>query len=1300
MVGETKRKAAGGTSLRESPRQVAQSSAPPQGRNQASSVKKLITVRREGKKSGSSESVRVLVPSLKILLPNMKKFMIELGVRINKITIGDARNVLGKLTDSPLIQRMSEERIDNKEFIAAVLDYAQEALGLPTEPKASEVTLVENKEDNTVDILCHKLNDLGMFPDRWPVPLTAAGMKKKNRPKSRGEDASLGGAVKEEEEDKEPSPIENRNQNKKKNSSKSVEEEVVPTTGNKRGRQPKNATAEIDSGIAPATDKEGEKESASGAVVPDGRNRRASGRNVGKTQQMLDISDDDDDFYSASEDEDAQRPAAKRSKPSFFPKPHQSNNNLKGASGSSRYGLNEATGLVTSAQRESCYWLRRSGLEAACFRDQKQRHNPPAPLKTEDLTSCHDCQGAHVRYVCQGDCAKSYCQQCCRHYEYLFSSQPGDVLEPLLEKFNQGVCPCCLDICARKDCLRKRSKVYRNAPQVPELDREERRVMALHMARCLVLVQGKLAEDGESEASRQNTTVSAARQLPKSALDNYRLLCNRCATSMENVIVHCKCGADYCPQCCADLMGDKKGPLQCPVCLKTTTTSIQRVLSTTLINKLNNTQEVLDKFVARSGAAVNAYDYNCKLWRLPTAADNVAKVDNTNGASGSKTCMAKEPQNGPSAALVSTIPPPLPQAMTAASRPGVYSGRVIEQPNRVVPPLGASILQSTTTAVNGTTTSLAPPLAPAPALVARHQGVNALSLHLLGKPASSISEEQWIVVNAVFNAILKGELQYGSQLENSVARLASAVRYQVNALHNMFGNGNRNGIAANDNGMSHRRLPAGQQQQQQLLAGGGAGPSSTAAPVGPDLVRLPTRPITAIPGCIDLINWHKDLPPEDYRIASNRPNGLQNYIWTPHVSDFSPASPRRHETVQRFVQRWAAGEPIIIRGMRGRVNWGPNVVMRAARDMKVGLKDIAVIDCSDWGSETVISAESFFRMYTACHGPIHDTTGVELSMYKLKDFPPEDTFVNRCKRHNDDFLQMLNECMPEYMHPSGGVLNLAAKLPETAVPPDLGPKGYIAFGREKEHEGIEGDSVTRLHEDLSDAINILCHVQHPPGTKAPPVARCGDSPMSNGPSFGGAGALWDLYRREDIPVLRQFILDVVAGKVGVLGEVKCPGFYYKGKKLTVEDIKDPVHDQAIMLTASHRAVAALPPYNLHSWMIEQYEYEGVVIPAACAHQVRNLRSCIKIALDFVSPESVPHCLAQREERRVLAIEEVKERLGNLDANEEIEQRHFHDKLQVVNMVVHGLSEALTVLEDGDDEGKEGLKTIEKKYVTK
>jgi hypothetical protein len=78
-----------------------------------------------------------------------------------------------------------------------------------------------------------------------------------------------------------------------------------------------------------------------------------------------------------------------------------------------------------------------------------------------------------------------------------------------------------------------------------------------------------------------------------------------------------------------------------------------------------------------------------------------------------------------------------------------------------------------------------------------------------------------------------------------------------------------------------------------------------------------------------LTPWHHGLPAEDYRLASDQPDGRQNYLWTPHVRDFAPASPRRAETVVRFVERWGAGEPIVVRGFRGGMSWGPSTMARA-----------------------------------------------------------------------------------------------------------------------------------------------------------------------------------------------------------------------------------------------------------------------------------------------------------------------------------------------------------------------------------
>jgi hypothetical protein len=71
---------------------------------------------------------------------------------------------------------------------------------------------------------------------------------------------------------------------------------------------------------------------------------------------------------------------------------------------------------------------------------------------------------------------------------------------------------------------------------------------------------------------------------------------------------------------------------------------------------------------------------------------------------------------------------------------------------------------------------------------------------------------------------------------------------------------------------------------------------------------------------------------------------------------------------------------------------------------------------------------------------------------------------------------MLSRCIlesQEFTNPRNGPMNLATYLPEHFVPPDLGPKSYIAYGSKTEN--APHDSVTRMHEDLCDAVNVLLY---------------------------------------------------------------------------------------------------------------------------------------------------------------------------------------------------------------------------------
>ena len=69
-------------------------------------------------------------------------------------------------------------------------------------------------------------------------------------------------------------------------------------------------------------------------------------------------------------------------------------------------------------------------------------------------------------------------------------------------------------------------------------------------------------------------------------------------------------------------------------------------------------------------------------------------------------------------------------------------------------------------------------------------------------------------------------------------------------------------------------------------------------------------------------------------------------------------------------------------------------------------------------------------------------------------------------------------------------------------------------------------------------------------------------------------------------------------------------------------------DAALLLELQQQA--GIAPYSLLQGL-----GDAVVVPAGCAHQLRNLRSCISVAADFVAPEHVAHCLRLTDELRYL-----------------------------------------------------------------
>ncbi|XP_026454179.1 lysine-specific demethylase JMJ25-like isoform X3 [Papaver somniferum] len=540
------------------------------------------------------------------------------------------------------------------------------------------------------------------------------------------------------------------------------------------------------------------------------------------------------------------------------------------------------------------------------------------------------------------------------------------------------------------------------------------------------------------------------------------------------------------------------------------------------------------------------------------------------------------------------------------------------------------------------------------------------------------------------------------------------------------------------------------------------------------------------------------------RRAACRAGGDDNFLFCPLAKDI------KHRELEHFQIHWGGGEPVIVRNVNelsSGMRWDPPALLKALHEKsnsKVVKGDFKAVDCLEL-SEVAVTATEFFNGYSK--GRRHDNLWPE--MLKLKDWPPSDLLEERLGRHCADFISRLP--YQYYTNPNWGFFNLATKLPENSLKPDLGPKTYIAYGYAEELG--RGDSVTKLHLDMSDAVNILTHAEevpvddeqrtaieilrkkhiaqdkvelynknkanHLPSDKCIPEPDGNDlldtkassgecipervgnellpeanikvytrrakkmdagiplkvssgastlkvytrrakkmdagiplkdsSRNSDGLGIGSnlenevkivakisgdqgrkqkgkllaavgerksvgqksktechdegytgetsssslkieGGALWDIFRREDVPKLEDYIR-------------KHYGEFRHSFCNPVPQVIHPIHDQSFYLTFEHMRKLK-EEFGIEPWTFVQDVHEAVLIPAGCPHQVRNLKSCTKVAVDFVSIENVQECVKLAEEFRLLPRD----------------HRAKEDKLEVKKMAIYAVQNAVTFIQ--------------------
>uniref|UniRef100_M1CWG9 JmjC domain containing protein n=1 Tax=Solanum tuberosum TaxID=4113 RepID=M1CWG9_SOLTU len=308
------------------------------------------------------------------------------------------------------------------------------------------------------------------------------------------------------------------------------------------------------------------------------------------------------------------------------------------------------------------------------------------------------------------------------------------------------------------------------------------------------------------------------------------------------------------------------------------------------------------------------------------------------------------------------------------------------------------------------------------------------------------------------------------------------------------------------------------------------------------------------------------------RKAAARENSSDNYLFTPAAVDIQSTNS------MHFRLSFSKGEPVIVTDVHDRalrLSWEPTVIWSACRQT---MKAADILNCSNWCMHVL----NLYKVHIAYGFP--KVLGRGDSVTKLH--------------------YALTDTVNVLMHTE-------AVVPKVEQLVAIEKLRQIHKARDQREFVADAN---RMHE------SIKTNITNVNGKSVLSVTADCETDRSEGFEEADDDALWDVFRRQDVPKLEEYL------------RKHFREFRHIGSPFP--PVVHPILDKTFYLSAEHKR-RLKEEYGIEPWTFVQKLGEAVFVPAGCPHQGRNLKPFINVTLDFISAENVNECIRLTEELRKL-----------------------------------------------------------------